>query len=304
MKKYIIAILAFVVCSGIYTVNAKLTLGTPTLTCAAGSTQTSINITFTAGTYGAPAGFSIQWMTLADYQALGHWPTSSDVPNFEAPSFCKASFSGNANGYNYSLTAGASKTVTLGETLFDVPGASSPCENQALICGTDYVFRAFSHANSTYNRSAFSANTTCSTLACGNSGGCTFTQGYWKNHTPLVCDNDPTSPLCIQWPVSSLTLGTNPTPYSVVDLVDILIEPASGNGLIALAHQLIAAKLNIAAGADDSAVASAIASADAMIGGLVIPPVGGDSLPTSQTSSLTATLTSYNEGATGPGHCD
>jgi hypothetical protein len=101
-----------------------------------------------------------------------------------------------------------------------------------------------------------------------------------------------------------LTLGTNPTPYSVVDLVDILNEPAGGNGLIALAHQLIAAKLNIAAGADASAVAAAIASADAMIGNLVIPPVGGDSLAPATTSSLVATLTSYNEGAIGPGHCD
>jgi hypothetical protein len=274
----------------------KPTLATPTLSCA-GGTQTSINITFTAGSAGAPAGFSIQWIT-ADALAAnnGVWPSDESQ-------YCKASFSGNASGYNYSLAAGASKTVTLGDTLFDTPGASSACDGVALTCGTTYVFRAFAHANSTYNRSAFSANTTCSTAPCGNSGGCTLTQGYWKNHTPLVCEYDPTSPLCIQWPVSQLTLGTNS--YSVVDLVDILNTPAQGNGLIALAHQLIAAKLNIANGASSTpAVDTAISQADTMIGNLVVPPLGADTLPTSTTSSLVATLTSYNEGAIGPGHCN
>jgi len=67
---------------------------------------------------------------------------------------------------------------------------------------------------------------------------------------------------------------------------------------------LIAAKLNIAGGADDSAIASAVAAADALIGGLVVPPVGTGSLPNSSTSGLTGTLTSYNEGTIGPGHCE
>jgi hypothetical protein len=71
-----------------------------------------------------------------------------------------------------------------------------------------------------------------------------------------------------------------------------------------LAHQLIAAKLNVANGADDTAVAAGIAAADALIGGLVVPPVGSGSLASSATSALTETLTSYNEGLIGPGHCD
>ena len=41
-----------------------------------------------------------------------------------------------------------------------------------------------------------------------------------------------------------------------------------------------------------------------MIGGLVIPPIGSGYLPTSQTSDLTETLTEYNEGTIGPGHCN
>jgi hypothetical protein len=88
-----------------------------------------------------------------------------------------------------------------------------------------------------------------------------------------------------------------------LELQAIFDKPAAGNGLISLAHQLIAAKLNIANGADGTAVAVAITAADALIAGLIVPPVGSGSLPPSATSSLTTTLTSYNEGIIGPGHC-
>jgi hypothetical protein len=280
----------------------KPKMSTPTITCAA-STQVSIDLQVCAGATGAPAGFSIQWITAAQYAAgpdgiLGTlddntWPLS------DSTSLCKASFSGNANLSRYNLAAFECVSVNVGDFLFD-EGASTNCPD-ALVCGTDYVFRSFAHATNTLNRSDFTANRTCSTLACGHEEGCTLTQGYWKTHTPLVCDLDPTSPLCIAWPVASLDLGT--VTYDVAQLVSILNTPAAGNGLIALAHQLIAAKLNIANGADGSAVAADIAAADALIGGLVVPPVGGGSLPSSATSALTTALANYNEGATGPGHC-
>src|SRR5688572_25116262 len=79
---------------------------------------------------------------------------------------------------------------------------------------------------------------------------CTLTQGYWKTHPE-------------DWSTTSLTLGSNS--YTTAELQAILDEPVAGNGLIALAHQLIAAKLNILiAGADDSTIASTIADADAL----------------------------------------
>jgi hypothetical protein len=77
----------------------------------------------------------------------------------------------------------------------------------------------------------------------------------------------------------------------------------AGNGLISLAHQLIAAKLNVARGADGSTIASAIAAADALIGSLVVPPAGGGSLAPGTTSALVQTLDNYNSGLTGPGAC-
>ena len=91
--------------------------------------------------------------------------------------------------------------------------------------------------------------------------------------------------------------------YIDAQLQDILDKAPAGNGLLDSAHQLIAAKLNVANGADDTDVAATITAADALIGALVIPPVGGGFLAPSLTSSLNDALTDYNEGATAPGHC-
>jgi hypothetical protein len=296
---FVATIVTLALCSTPAFAGKKTMMDTPTITCA-GSTQTGINLQVCApagtGATGAPAGFSIQWLTAAQLAADGGvWPSSGDPAVL-----CDASFSGNANLSRYNLLPGQCVTVDVGDFLFD-NGASTDCI-QDLLCGTDYVFRAFAHASSTLNRSNFTANQTCSTLACGNTGGCTLTQGYWKTHNDTVCAVDPTSPLCVAWPVTSLTLGT--VTYSQADLLAIFnTTPAGGNGLVALAHQLIAAKLNIAAGADGSAVAIAIISADALIGGLVVPPVGSGFLSAGSTSTLTSTLDSFNQGGIGPGHC-
>jgi hypothetical protein len=264
-------------------------MSTPTITCGTAS-KVSIQITFTAGATGAPAGFSLQWMTLADFIANGSlWP-SSDVETL-----CHASFSGNASSSRYNLAAGESVTVEVGDFLFD-NGTSASCPSP-LACGTTYVFRAFAHANSTYQRSDFTPTLQCSTLPCEDTNhNCTYTQGYWKTHGPIPTGNNTN-----EWPVTSLQLGT--VAYTDLELQSIFDIPAAGNGLISLAHQLISAKLNIAKGADGSSITATLAAADALIGGLVIPPVGGGFLPPSTASSLTNTLNNYNNGLIGPGHC-
>ena len=85
--------------------------------------------------------------------------------------------------------------------------------------------------------------------------------------------------------------------------MSILNAPVSGNGLISLAHQLIGAKLNLANGANPTSIASTVAAADALIGGLVIPPVGAGYLAPSATSAYTQSLDDFNNGLSGPGHC-
>jgi cysteine-rich repeat protein len=105
-----------------------------------------------------------------------------------------------------------------------------------------------------------------------------FTQGYWKNHAEA-------------WPVDTLTLGT--VSYTKEQLIEILRTPVEGNGLIQLAHQLIAAKLNVANGGSDE-IGDAIAEADALIGDLVVPPIGEGHLPTRDTSALNDELDGFN----------
>jgi hypothetical protein len=118
---------------------------------------------------------------------------------------------------------------------------------------------------------------------------CTLTQGYWKNHPNA-------------WPVTSLELGS--VTYTKAEALDILATSVNGNGLVALAHQLIATKLNLASGSTGTAVTQAVSDADALIGGLVVPPVGTGYLASSSTSALTHALDDFNKGDTGPGHCE
>jgi len=67
---------------------------------------------------------------------------------------------------------------------------------------------------------------------------------------------------------------------------------------------LIAAKLNQAQGASiPPSVLTAMSNADAMIGSLVIPPVGGGYLAPGSTSALTEQIDQFNNGYVGPGHC-
>lgn len=256
------------------------------------SAASNIAIGVAAGQTGAPAGFSIQWMTLADYVALGsQWPITSEVPNAQAPTFCKANFSGivpSSGCVPYNLHPGQSVTVVIGDdSLYDNCAVSSPCSGAPLLCNTTYVFRA--SALDATGHLKVSDTITCATSPCVGGSSCTYSQGYWRNHPNA-------------WPVTSLTLGT--ATYQAAELMAILDDPARGNGLVILVHQLIATKLNTANGADPSAVQQAITDADNMIDTLMVPPIGDGYLPPAQTGDLTETLTEYNEGTIGPGHCN
>ena len=94
--------------------------------------------------------------------------------------------------------------------------------------------------------------------------------------------------------MTELQLGN--VSYNQQQLLDILHEPVRGNELLILAHQLIAAKLNIAAGADPSCIEETIAEADALIGDLVIPPVGDGYLSPRDAAHLAGILGDFNEG--------
>jgi len=245
--------------------SVKPTMSTPLLSCG-GSGQDYIDINVTGGsTTGAPAGFTIQWQTVGDYNQFG-WPANSSCPLDVngvptcGESFCTASFSGNASSSNYNLAAGQPVTVRIGDLMLD-SGVSTDCPQVRLLCSHNYVFRAFAHANSARQRSAFTENLTCSTLECpvecdANVKGVDF----WATHYP---DAWPTVP------EGGLMIGC--TSYTAEQLKTILLTtPGEGDCTTALLHQVIAARLNIANGASEEYVnltAESLAGADAFLCG-------------------------------------
>ena len=101
--------------------------------------------------------------------------------------------------------------------------------------------------------------------------------------------------------MNQLQLGNRT--YNRQELQSILQQPVRGNGLISLAYQEIAAKLNIANGADPTPVAGDIAAADGIIGNLVPPSVGSDTLLPSDVEPFSTNLDNYNNGNSGVPHC-
>ncbi len=248
--------------------------------------QGKVRLTVTAGTSGAPAGFTVSWMTADDFANNGGtWPEGT------AAGKDAAGFTGVATLHTWgaperSFQLGPNESIDteIGD-LFDETGVSGATADE-LADGVAYVFCVRANAPAGTGASALSVTRAAATAPQGHD--CTYTQGYWKNHAQA-------------WPVTSLLLGS--VAYTQAQLLQILDESVVGNGLVSLAHQLIAARLNIAFGADPGDAAAAIAAADVLIGSLVVPPVGSGSLPSCEVSTLTQTLDDFNNGVTGPGHC-
>lgn len=87
------------------------------------------------------------------------------------------------------------------------------------------------------------------TASAQQPANCPYGQGYWKNTA--------------QWPVKQLTLGSQT--YTQAELLILLNMPSQGDASLILANQLIAAKLNAAAGADTAAISGIVAQADALL---------------------------------------
>lgn len=109
--------------------------------------------------------------------------------------------------------------------------------------------------------------------------GCTLTQGYWKNHQP--------------WPIADAGLCG-------ASWDDILHTPPKGDAWYIVAHQWIAATLNVASGA--AVTPEVQAALDAAEGYLADCEISKDE----KADALAASelLDDYNNGAVGPGHCD
>ncbi len=280
-KSTITLILLCLVISGFSQRALATQLDSPTLTFMEAG-HAKLEMTITAGATGAPAGFTIWWVTEATFVLNGStWPSTL------TSAVSEANFTGTPtlNTYagmpaSFQLGSNESINIQMGD-LFDETGVVATDWNE-LETNTSYVFCVFANGDGgAWEQSVNSANL-LSTTTFGDE--CHFTQGFWKNHPA-------------DWPLFNLTLGS--VNYDQAELLSILNQPAGGNGLLILAHQLIPAKLNLALGAVPAPLGTAVADADALIGALVIPPVGGGSVLASTTSATAEILDDFNNGILG-----
>jgi hypothetical protein len=110
-----------------------------------------------------------------------------------------------------------------------------------------------------------------------------LTQGYWKNHTSV-------------WAKQTLMIGTASDKQSTAE--QILQTPVSGDASVDLAHQLIAALLNIMViGTDSTPIAKTIADAEKLLGSGSVPEgIDPSSAVGQQMEADAAILDNFNNG--------
>lgn len=241
--------------------------------------QAKVAVAVSIGSSGAPAGFRVQWLPEPELLATG-WSSPQE-----------ADFTGDATlnlwgATSFTPEGNAVVTVEIGD-LFDETGVTATIVDE-LAPETAYVFRVAVNGDASSEQSEWSQEilaTTSSTL------NCVRTQGYWKNH-----------PEAWSGPITIAGIS-----YTQSDLLTIFGTPARGNGLISLAHQVIAAKINILAGADPGPISATLAAAEALISSSCglnpIPSIGSCSIHPSGTSAYTEALDDYNNGVGGVPHC-
>ncbi len=246
-----------------------------------------IHVNVIAGASGAPNGFTIEWMTAAHFATLGDvWPADPALdPLFHSASFLGTPTLNTVDGTTtFTLGPGDIATVQIGD-IFDETGVFTDNANE-LTSGTEYVFRVKANGDDGLGTgllpsSPYGATRNCWSKPHDDDRDCVHSQGYWKNHPSA-------------WPVSSIRLGS--IIYTKTQAITILMQPANGNGLVSLAHQLIAAKLNVASGANaGTLIAGAISTSDALIGSKVSPPFGTGYIAPRTTSHLADDLEEFND---------
>jgi len=129
--------------------------------------------------------------------------------------------------------------------------------------------------------------------------GCTLTQGYWKTHS----DRGP-APYDDAW--KNLGALEEETPFfnSGFTWYQVFWTAPRGNAFYNLAHQYMAAKLNILNGAGTTpAVLAAIAGAEALFAAQGANDTVLSPAERTQALAWASTLDKYNNGLIGPGHC-
>ncbi len=125
--------------------------------------------------------------------------------------------------------------------------------------------------------------------------GCTLTQGYWKTHSKYG-----PAPYDSTWASIGEDTEFDSSGLSWYELFHTRLE---GSAYVILAHQYMAALLNKEAGADTSDVDATLTAAATFFATYAIDSVLSDSVR-EDAIDLADALDDYNNGLTGPGHCD
>jgi hypothetical protein len=171
-------------------------------------------------------------------------------------------------------------------------GADVPLE-----CGENIVKNTVSFETNDTGATGSDDHTVIVTVACNE--GCTLTQGYWKTHS----DRGP-APYDDAW--KNLGVSEEDTLFfkSGKTWYQVFWTPPAGNVYYSLAHQYMAAKLNILNGASSTpAVDAAIAGAEALFNAQGVNDTTLSKAERTAALAYAATLDNYNNGLIGPGHC-
>ena len=165
-------------------------------------------------------------------------------------------------------------------------------------CGEHEVANIASFITDDSGDSGASTWTVNITVPCET--GCTLTPGYWKTHS----DYGP-APYDDTWAL----FGGPDTPFFDADMswYTQFWTPPKGNAYYILSHAYGAAILNEYNGADTSAVADHLDTAALLLDTYDGDPATMDNIKGRVRNifvSLAETLDDYNNGLTGPGHCD
>ena len=129
---------------------------------------------------------------------------------------------------------------------------------------------------------------------------CTYTQGYWKTHSlqgPAPYDDGWQELGSLEERTTFFLAGQT--------WMEVFNTPPHGRAYFILAHQYMAAKLNLLNGASSTtAVTAAITQAEAIFAANTPAALKANAALSAQAKSLASTLDKFNNGEIGPGHCD
>src|SRR5262249_3487102 len=171
-------------------------------------------------------------------QALAIAPTSGDV--YVAALTASTVFPGTTGGPQIAfagpqdatvarVSAGLSNTPTTTTTTTS-PTSTSPASSTTTTLPTTTT--STTSSTTTFPSTTTTSSSTTTTIPANT---CPVGQGFWKNHPSA-------------WPVGTLMLGSQT--YTEGELLGVLRMRTGGDASLKLAHQLIAAQLSIANGAD------------------------------------------------------